>query len=97
LTSREWDRDGDEQLPQRVEDEVKELLGGVLGFLNDEIKRIVGHGDITVLANIAISMQKYPGDVDPFLAVGSFPDDERIARAFVTRLHNILEGRGFGS
>lgn len=95
-SSREWSRGGDEQLPPRVEDLSRHLMTETILMVQDQVKAIVGHGDIDVAVNLALSFQRFPGDDKPFLAIVSFPDDERIAYAFIRRIYNIMEGRGLG-
>lgn len=94
--TREWSRGGDDPLPERVEEQARELMGALLISAQEEIKRIVGHGDLYVAANIAISFQRFPGDTTPFLAIGSFPDDERVAWGFIRKIYDIMESRGLG-
>jgi hypothetical protein len=97
--TRIWDRAGDEELPPMIEMKVRELLGALLITGAEELKQILcdEDDDIGVIGNVAFSFQRYPGDETPFLAIGSYPDDERIAYAFVKKINDLMEGHGIGT
>lgn len=94
----EWLRDDSAPLPPRVEQEVREIVSAVLITACEEITKSLGHGDsVQLMATMAISFERFPGDTEPFLAVGSFPDDPRVAWAFIHKIHTIMEEAELGS